>query len=157
MYPLTTRANPQRRRGLSIRVLAVALWLVPAFGITSSGCETSCGEKGGDPVLYTEGSLEEIDGRRVYSTTSFDGVWLHFPSERQFRLRHNLGTEDYTPVAYVALQPNPAESEDSGEFAHAAGNEAVFESITADELVVRNATCSEFYLLVRIEAGSAED
>lgn len=132
----------------------MALWLVPAFGVASSGCETSCGDKGSEPVLYTDGSVVETDGHRVYTTTAFDGVWLHFPSERQFRLRHNLGTEEYTPIAYVALGSTPAASESSGEFSHAAGNEVVFESLSANELVVRNATCSEFYLLVRLEADA---
>ncbi len=125
--------------------------------LAASGCDTSCAEKGQTPILYTEGTVERGDGQIVYSTTPFDGTWLHFPSERQFRLRHDLGTTEYTPVAYVALSPTPAASAEAGEFSHAAGNQAVFESLTETEIVVRNATCAEFYLLVRLEAGAPDE
>ena len=148
--PVTLRIRIERCARL-FAGMTLAL-LVGAVGAGGFGCETSCAEKGQEPILYSDGLVEYSGGSAVYATTAFDETWLHFPSERRFRLRHDLGATEYTPVAYVALSPDPDSEGDSGDFSQAAGNEVVFEDLTENELVVRNATCAEFYLLVRIES-----
>ena len=125
------------------------------FASALSACDTSCADEGQTPILYSDGFVEEAEGGRVYMTTPYDGTWLHFPSQRRFRLTHNLGTRSYTFSTYVSFHPTPLpEDGDIHGLTEAAGNEVVFEALTEQYVQVRNDTCSEFYLLVRLVAGS---
>jgi hypothetical protein len=52
--------------------------------------------------------------------------------------------------AYLSFHEQPL-GERGGGLSASAGNEAIFERLTEDELIVKNDTCSEFYLLVQLE------
>ncbi|MBN1610384.1 MAG: hypothetical protein JW940_27395 [Polyangiaceae bacterium] len=117
------------------------------------GCNTSCGQDDQEPILYSDGITETTASGRVFMTSPWDGTWLHFPSHRRFLLEHRLGTRSYAPHAYLSFAEHPG-AKDGGKFSEAAGNEVVFESLDEDALQVKNDTCSDFYLLVRIEADA---
>jgi hypothetical protein len=117
------------------------------------GCNTSCGEDDQRPIVYSDGLTETNRSGRVYMTSPWEGTWLHFPSHRRFLLQHRLGTRSYAPHAYLSFVAHPGAS-DSDKFSEAAGNEAVFEALEEDAVQVKNDTCSDFYLLVRIEADA---
>jgi hypothetical protein len=128
----------------------LVLWL-------ASACQTSCGNGNQQPVLYVDGKTHTDGSLRVYETTPFDGEWLDFPSYRRFQLQHNLGTKDYTPVLYIAFDnyPVPANSDAGGDVAIASGDVAVIDDIEPNSLSIRNATCSEQYLYVKITASAS--
>jgi hypothetical protein len=118
------------------------------------GCNTRCAEDDQEPILYSDGLTETSPSGRVFMTSPWDGTWLHFPSHRRFLLEHRLGTRSYTPHAYLSYVSDPG-AKDSGKFSEAAGNEVVFESLDEDAVEVKNDTCSDLYLLVRIETDAA--
>jgi hypothetical protein len=135
-----------------VRQVAQGFWL-SLFAATLNGCETSCADKGQAPILYSDGIVEESEAGRVYMTTPYDGTWLHFPSQRRFRLQHGLGTTSLMPSAYVSFYPNPVPPDGGGGLSEAAGNEVIYEAVTEQYVQVRNDTCSEFFLLVRLETA----
>jgi hypothetical protein len=143
-----TGRTPGRGRALvAIGALVVCLSALVA-------CDTSCGQDDQEPIAYSDGFTETTPSGRVYMTSAWDGTWLHFPSHRRFLLEHGLGTDSYAPHAYLSFTANPQEG-DSSKFSEAAGNEVVFEALDEDSVQVKNDTCSDFYLLVRIEADTA--
>jgi hypothetical protein len=120
---------------------------------TIAGCETSCGERR-DPVLWADGIVFEQDGKETYLTTPVDGKWLHFPSYRQFRLRHGFDTKNIDISAWVSMDERPVskgETEPPKEFAVASGNVIVVTELTENDVVVENGTCeNDYYILVKL-------
>jgi hypothetical protein len=102
---------------------------------------------------------KHIDGAwQIYETTPFDGEWLHFPTYRRFSLVHHLHTTDITPIMWVAFSSNPIPLDgDAGDVALASGDVAIIERIDPDAIQIRNDTCSEQYLYVKITAPNVLD
>lgn len=101
--------------------------------------------------MYTDGSTNYAAG--TYETTAYDGEWLHFPSNRRFDFKHNLGTTNYSIAAsYVSFssRPVPADGESATDISQAAGDMMIIEKRDANDLVVRNDTCSELYLYLKL-------
>ena len=150
--------SPPTDRVLTIGVMArrapLILALAALIAVGPSGCQSQCGDNDDEPILYTDGTVELTAQGRVYMSTPYDGTWLHFPARRRFLLRHGLGTSSYSVDAYLSFHPRPLEKGGGG-LSAPAGNEVIVERLTEDELVVKNDTCSEFYLLVRLEASGA--
>ena len=62
----------------------------------------------------------------------------------------------YSVDAYLSFHEQPL-GERGGGLSASAGNQAIVERLAEDELIVKNDTCSEFYLLVRLEASDAAE
>ncbi|HLV21040.1 MAG TPA: hypothetical protein VKZ49_09170 [Polyangiaceae bacterium] len=134
------------RNTAAITLLAWLFVIGPGTLTALPACKTSCAEGGQEAIVYSGG---QVTGN-VYASTPWNDAWLHFPSERVYKFKHGLGTENVTPLAYLSFDPRPTGGE--GNAAPASGNELVVEEITAEYVQVRNDTCAEFYLLMRIEA-----
>src|ERR1700690_1669805 len=136
----------------SLRALAVVCGSFLVFWLTSA-CQTSCGNSNQQPIKYVDGKTHTTDGQRIYETTPFDGEWLHFPSYRRFSLVHDLCTMDYTPFMLIAFDSHPIPLDgDAGDVAIASGDVAIVENVTPTTFQIRNDTCSEQYLYVRLTA-----
>lgn len=153
MADLQTSSKLKAHRAWSRTCVVSSLF---SFWLTSA-CQTSCGNGNQPTVLYVDGTTHTDNAFRVYETSPYDGQWLDFPSYRRFKLQHNLGTMDYTPVLYIAFvsHPGPSNSDAGGDVAIASGDVAVIDDIDPCYLLIRNATCSEQYLYVKITAPSA--
>jgi hypothetical protein len=101
-----------------------------------------------DGITHTDGTA------RIYETSPYDGEWLDFQSNRRFLINHNLGTIDYSIDARIAFSSNPVpkDSDASSDVAIASGDVIVVEKMTPDSLQVRNDTCSQQYLYIRLTA-----
>jgi hypothetical protein len=136
---------------LRLRALAAVPGCLAVFWLTSA-CQTSCANNDQQPIKYVDGRTYVRDSTRYYESTPWNGEWLHFPGNRRFLLHTGLGTTDYTNLAmFIAFDSHPINA-DAGDVAVATGDVAVVERIDADDLQLRNDTCSEQYLYVKIAA-----
>ena len=126
------------------------------FWLTTA-CQTSCGNSNQQPLPYVDGITHTTTNgtEQIYETTPYDGEWLDFQSYRRFRLIHKLETTNYSIDARIAFSSNPVpkDSDASSDVAFASGDVVVVEQINADSLQVRNDTCSQQYLYVRLTAA----
>jgi hypothetical protein len=123
----------------------------------ASACDTSCAS-GNQPLITYRDGVTSAD-QRTYESTPYDGEWLHYPANRRFEFPHHLNTANYDIQAFVAFGSHPDVADGSGRsnIAVAAGDILVIEGKTATSLVVRNDTCSEEFLYVRLVATSPSD
>lgn len=138
----------------SLRTLAVVCGSFSIFWLTSA-CQTSCGNSNQQPIPYVDGKTHLEGFLRIYETTPRDGEWLHFPSNRRFLLQHNLGTTDYNPLILIAFNSHPVASisDASDDVAIASGDVAIIEKVGCNQMLIRNDTCSEQYLYVRLNTS----
>jgi hypothetical protein len=132
---------------------AALLLVATIIGWTQVGCGTSCASRE-DPLLWSDGSTTEQGGVRYYETTPITATWLHFPSHRQFKLPHGLGTTDIAVDAYVSLAVDKPVSNDGDrqKFATGTSAEVLVTIADANTLVVENTTCeNDYYLFVRVK------
>ena len=124
----------------------MSLWL-------TSACQTSCGTNNyKDPVYYVDGKTRTEGDHQVYESTPINGEWLDFPGGRTFRLVHNFRNPNITTLTLqIAFSSTPMTG-DAGDVAFATGDVAVVEKMEPNALVIRNNTCSEQYLYVKITA-----
>jgi hypothetical protein len=103
-------------------------------------------------VTYRDG-ITSAD-QHTYESTRYDGEWLHYPANRRFEFPHKLGSTNYDIQAFVAFSSRPNVNGGNGrsDIAVAAGDIMVIERKTQDSLIVRNDTCSEEFLYVRLVA-----
>jgi hypothetical protein len=101
------------------------------------------------PVLYVDGATE--DG--VYMTSEWDGELLWFPGGMHYELEHGLGEVPRFFQAYVSFDRHG--TRDEGTIALAAGGQAELVRVDAETMVVRNAECVDYWLLVVAGTGSA--
>jgi hypothetical protein len=134
-----------KRAGLGCAIFS--FWL-------ASACQTSCGTNNyQDPVPYVDGKKwTDENGDQVYESTALDGEWLDFPGGRTFRLVHNFGNPTIKDLRMqIAFSSTPMRG-DKADVAFATGDVAVVEKVEPDALVIRNNTCSEQYIYVKITA-----
>ncbi len=148
-------SSPPRHKLRSLRALALVCGSSFVFWLTTA-CQTSCGNSNQQPIRYVDGRKYTDGPWQIYETTPYDGEWLHFPSYRRFSLEHNLGTKDITPFMWIAFDSHPIPLDgDAGDVAPATGDVAIIESIGPNAIQIRNDTCSEQYLYVKILAPNA--
>ena len=146
------RPCPHRRR-------QARRWALTALvAIVSPGCLGPTCDRSGDDraaVAYLQGTTSSEAS--FYQSSPSVGPYLHFPPGETFRLYHQLAGAPQSFNAYLSFaecpMPDPnhecSNSDRSvGDTSEAAGNEVVFENITAEYIQVRNDTCADFYLRV---------
>ncbi|MCC6904167.1 MAG: hypothetical protein IT377_34685 [Polyangiaceae bacterium] len=106
-------------------------------------CSAPCETADSDPVRFEGGALT-ADGA-TYSTSPWDGPYLHFPAGRRFQIEHQLGVTPPVVLTYVAFDEHPFAGSNASE---SAGNQTVIERVDDEIVQVRNDTCSEFWLRV---------
>lgn len=154
-FAMLTASSP-RKAGTHSRLLGVASCCLLSLCLTPA-CQTSCAPGNQAVILWADGITNVT--QRTYESTPYDGEWLHYPSNRRFEFPHRLGTTDYTIAAYVAFNNHPVVTDGIGtsDIALAAGDIMVIERKSEDTLVVRNDTCSEEYLYIRLQAAPHDD
>jgi hypothetical protein len=122
-------------------------------------CDRS--EEGNPPVLYTDGTTEN----GIYMTSDWDGQLLWFPGGMHYALEHDLPEEPRFFQAYLSFDRyGTSEDGDPGTIALASGTQVElvrFEEETEEEtmvvhrrMVVRNADCVDYWLLVVAGTGA---
>ncbi len=127
-------------------------WWLPLGALLLTGCP--CGRET-KTIPFTGGITE--DG--IYQSSTWNGPWLQFPGGRRYQLAHHLGQAPSSITPYLAFNefPGPQGDPDKkpGNASLASGNEAVLEQVDAQSILIRNDTCSDFFLLVVAQAGGA--
>ena len=153
-------ASATRHAGVRLsRSVALAFGLFFVFCLTSA-CQTSCEPGNQAPIPYVDGKTHTSGSDRIYETTPYDSEWLDFQSNRRFSFQHNLNTTDYRIEAWTAFSSHPvASSSDasssSGDVAPVTGDVFVVDQRAANTLLVRNDSCSQQYLYVKLTASAA--
>jgi hypothetical protein len=143
-----------RTKGTAFRVFGLASACLLSFCFASA-CRTSCGTGNQTPIVYADGLRNDS---HTYESTAYEGEWLHYPSQRRFEFPHNLGTTNYQIQAFVAFSARPVASDglSISDIAVASGDILVIEQKTENTLRVRNDTCSEEYLHIRVTADPTD-
>jgi hypothetical protein len=105
--------------------------------------------------------IQEFKGGHVtpggfFETGAPDEPMLPFFGGYAYEIKHGLGSIPKTVTPYLAFVERPYEQPKDSGLAHVAlvaGNLALFERWDDEAVIVRNDSCSDFYLRVVIEAG----
>lgn len=134
-------------------VLAVAL-----SAIALPNCGSQCDRHPDEPpVVFSEGVADP--SAHVYMSSPdaenpWNGPWLDFPPGRTYRFVHHLGGVPRDIQVWFAFNPQPLKASQgagsSSGATWAAGNQGTLQEATADHVDIRNDTCSEVYVFVRI-------
>lgn len=133
-------------------IIAAAL-----FGALQPGCGTQCDRHPNEPpTVFGDGITDQ--SAHVYMSSPnaenpFEGPWLDFPPGRTLRFPHQLGGVPRELVYWFAFNPNPLAQGGQGAtsgFVQGAGNQGTFQVIDANNVDIRNDTCSEVFILVRL-------
>jgi hypothetical protein len=100
---------------------------------------------------------ERFKGGRVYAdgfyeTSQVDDEMLPFPAGSAYEIEHQLGRTPVSVLPYVSFVARPYETGD--DVTLASGNLTLIEGWDARTIVVRNDTCSDFFIRVVVEVGS---
>lgn len=137
-------ATLARGVGMLLVAAACALPLVP-----SGGCVANC------PTVdryYERGeSLIAANGAGVYETAPADGTFLPFEGGTVWHLKHGLGRVPTSVQVYTSFTDHPNDPYAGGSSA-GAGNESLVLQVTDQDVVVKNDTCSGFYVRVVVTA-----
>jgi hypothetical protein len=85
----------------------------------------------------------------VYYSAPYGGPYQFFPGGRTLHFKHGFGRAPLPPTFRVAFM---AEGTAGNPLAQAAGNMAELVGLDADEIAVKNDTCSELYLWFYLKA-----
>jgi hypothetical protein len=144
--------------------LPLALALI-AVGLSSAGCSSvsSCnrdedkidvyGYVNADRTIFTSiepSRLEAADGGTVPSTDQGSGPsFAHFPTNRI--ITFHVGLVAFPTDIHVYLSFSP---DGDATVAPAAGNQSLIRKRSKDQIVLRNDTCSEFYVWLTAAASA---
>lgn len=100
------------------------------------------------PVLFTQGTTEN----GIYMTSAWDGDLLYFPGGMHYELTHHLGEVPRFFEAYLSFDRHG--TKDGGTIGLAAGNQVELVRVNDKTMVVRNAECVDYWLIVVAGTGS---
>jgi len=117
-----------------------------ASGVTACGsqCDRNPDEP---PVVFTDGTTDQT--AHVYTSSPnaknpWAGPWLNFPPGRTYRFPHHLGGVPRDLEVMFSFSATPTT------FVHAAGNQATWQNPGPENMDLRNDTCSDVYVMVRL-------
>jgi hypothetical protein len=127
----------------------VALWIaVMALAASSLGCSsTSTCSRDEDNIKVENGLLNEDETMYVSSDPSAGQPFIYFPANRTITFYPHLHAEPTVNI-YLAFSEDP-----SATLAPAAGNMGLITSESQDAIVVKNDTCSEFWIWLTATAS----
>ncbi len=135
--------------GAVVVAAACAVPLVP-----TGGCVAVCPSV---DRYYERGErLVAANGAGVYETTPADGAFLPFEGGTAWHLHHALGRVPTSVQVFTSFTENPNDPLAGGS-APGAGNEALVLQVTDQDLIVKNDTCSGFYVRVVVTADGPAD
>ncbi|HEY3255009.1 MAG TPA: hypothetical protein VGJ91_13710 [Polyangiaceae bacterium] len=80
----------------------------------------------------------------VYYSAPYGGPYRFFPGGRTLHFKHGLGAVPLPPTFFLAFAAEGTGGDDP--LAQAAGNSAELLALDAQEIAVKNDTCSDFYI-----------
>lgn len=89
-----------------------------------------------------------------YQSAPFDGPLDPFPAKTQLIFKHHLGVVPGLPKVYLSFTKEGTRGADDGSVTEAAGNEAPFECMDSNVVVVKNDTCERSFFISLIVYGS---
>ena len=143
--------------------------MIAAAGLVLAGCGPNDYNPGPEtcdrsieqnpPVRYTGGTVEN----GVYMTSAWDGDLLYFPGGMHYELVHGLEATPRFIEAYVGFDPHgtrdfdPGGPKDEGAvtLGIASGNQVELLQVNSETVLLRNAECVDYWLLVVASAGAA--
>lgn len=134
------------------KLFALAMLALPVWLGTQNGCGPSCYPS--ERVVST-GIRYTAGAQRVYMTSGPEGPFLPFEGGTVLRLRHQLGTNRLLVQVKLSFSEHPLASGGGGS-SFAAGNQAVVQREDADEVVVKNDSCANYYIRVLVEGDIAD-
>jgi len=93
----------------------------------------------------------------IFETGTPDEPMLHYFGGEAYEIEHGLGRMPANVIPYLSFAQSPYDLPKSSGIAHTtigAGNIVLYERWDDRVVVVRNDTCSDFYLRVVIDAGT---
>ena len=135
----------------SLRVELRAL-LVVCAALVSGGCNTSTCDRGEDSLTVTNDQGHRAPGSWFSANyedpgqplNAGDQGYQYFPPARTITFEHDLGSIP-EPVVTLAFDKN-------GSLAFTAGNQSLIECMDDQVILIKNDTCSDFYIFVQTTA-----
>ncbi len=139
---------------MAVKFFGVALLgLFAAAVVAAPACGSPCPSS--DRTITTGSTTVGARGG-VYQSSSPAGPFLEFKGGTVLHFPHKLGVvPDFVEIR-LSFSENP-EAPGGGGSAFAAGNQAVIAKQSADELVVRNDQCTDYFIRVTAEALNPVD
>jgi hypothetical protein len=139
--------GPDRRAGAALLV-ASAICLgatvataaaLPACAALGPSCDTSDQGNPADP--YRGGTIEGD----TYMTSPWTGPLLNYSGGKRYELMHELGCVPREIDVWVAFSEDGIRS---GNISPCAGNMCVIQAVDEHKILIKNDTCSDFFLMV---------
>jgi hypothetical protein len=113
-------------------------------------CDRS--EERNPPVYYADGTVKN----GIYMSSDWDGELLWFPGGMHYELEHYLGETPRFFQGYLSFDRYGTrdDEDDDDTIAHAAGTQVELVRANDTTMVVRNAECVDYWLLVVAGAGA---
>lgn len=139
-------------RGALVVIAAASLWLVGCgpddYNPGPDTCDRS--EEENPPVRFADGTVEN----GVYMTSTWDGELLYFPGGMHYELVHHLGVVPRFFQAYLSFERHG--TADGGTLGLAAGNQVELVRANDEVMVVRNAECVDYWMLLVAGGGPTD-
>lgn len=113
-----------------------------ALAVPQTACGPSCSgaERSFDGGIHTMG-----EGDLVFESSPIDGPFLPFEGAAIWHFHHGLGARPYQVDVTLAFTDRP---EDGGGSAASAGNLALVQKTSEDEIVIKSDTCASYFIRV---------
>ena len=96
---------------------------------------------------YTGGQTIQTDTLIRYETSPDAGPFLPFQGGAALHLRHEMGVRPQTIQIYLSFNQYPFQ-ENAGGYSQAAGNQAIVLGADEQEVLVKNDSCSAYWIRV---------
>jgi hypothetical protein len=141
-----------------------AMAAVALVASLETGCGSQCDRHPDEPpVVFKDGTTDQASHSYISSSNAknpWAGPWLDFPPGRTYRFPHGLGGVPRDVKYWFAFGTNPIADNGSGQtggFVLGSGNQGTIQDVTADHVDIRNDTCSDVFLMVRIADPDLRD
>jgi hypothetical protein len=126
--------------GAACAAIAMGACLV-AFG--SPACSPACNTTdAANPAERYDGGAVTGGQNRYYVSSDWNAGLLHFPGGKRYELVHHLGFTPAEVSVYVSFAGN------NEPLTLCAGNTCVIQAVKDDAIIIKNDTCSEFWVRV---------
>lgn len=146
-------ASPKLRVLSSLRFARLALFVaLPLLGACSS--LDNCPDAQPDIVIDRPEAANQ--DALFYQSAPWAGPLDPFPAKTQLVFKHHLGVVPALPKVYLSFTKEGTRGGDDGSITEAAGNEAPFECIDSNVVVVKNDTCERSFFITLVVYGNPD-
>jgi hypothetical protein len=113
------------------------------------GPTCSTGNADNPPDRFTGGSVSG----NIYMSSPYSGPLLWFPGGKRYEIEHKLGCAPQIVMLYEAFAEQGTAA---GSLAPCAGNMCLLQGVDRNIILIKNDTCSDFFVLVTATASCAD-